>query len=170
MFHISKTNRITALLLGLSGFFLSACQTVDLYEKNVSIPAHEWKSSFKPQFRFLIKDTAAYELYIVIRHNEKYAYNNIWLNLSTQFPGDTTIRTVPYELPLANNEGWIGKETAMDDLYEHRILITPANQPIIFPRPGEYIFTIAQIMREDPLRHVLNVGLRIEKKQARRTE
>ena len=34
-----------------------------------------------------------------------------------------------------------------------------------FRKKGTYTFTISQIMREDPLEHVLNVGLRIEKKQ-----
>jgi gliding motility-associated lipoprotein GldH len=65
-----------------------------------------------------------------------------------------------YELPLANNEGWLG--TAMDDLYEHRIRITP-NEGIVL-KAGEYNFSIGQIMRKDPLENVLNVGLRIEKK------
>ena len=32
-------------------------------------------------------------------------------------------------------------------------------------KAGNYTFTIEQIMREDPLENVLNVGLRIEKKQ-----
>mgnify|MGYP003461691057 FL=1 len=53
----------------------------------------------------------------------------------------------------------------MDDIYEHHIPLTPAGTPFYFRKPGEYIFTIEQAMREDPLEHVMNVGLRIEKKQ-----
>ena len=144
---------------------LSSCQKIDLYEKNVAIPAHEWKSSFKPQFRFTISDTTVpYSVYIVLRHNDRYNFNNIWLKLSTRMPGDTTAQTVQYELPLANSEGWIGGSVAMDDLYEHRILITPRNEPLYFRKAGEYTFTIEQVMREDPLENVMNVGLRIEKK------
>lgn len=158
--------RLRTLLPVLLLLQLASCQTVDLYEKNVAIPGHAWASSFKPRFTFEIRDTAAYDIYIVVRHNEKYTWNNIWLKLTTQFPGDTAIRSAQYELPLANSQGWIGSEHAMDDLYEHRILITPPNQPVVFPRPGTYTFTIEQIMREDPLRNVLNVGLRIEKKNA----
>ena len=145
---------------------LFSCQTVDLYEKNVAIPGHAWKSTYKPQFRFLIKDTATnYHIYVVLRHNEKYNYNNIWINLSTRIPGDTMVRKQQYELPLANNEGWIGKESAMDDLYEHRIRITPKTpqEEGISMKPGEYEFTIEQTMREEPLENVMNVGIRIEK-------
>jgi len=162
---ISRIQRPLLLIL-FASLVLASCQTIDLYEKNVSIPGHAWKSSYRPEFRFIIKDTTApYEVYIVLRHNEKYAYNNIWLNLTTRFPGDTVQHKVQYELPLANSEGWIGTGAAMDDLYEHRILITPRNEPVTFRKPGEYVFTIEQIMREDPLENVLNVGLRIEKKQ-----
>jgi gliding motility-associated lipoprotein GldH len=139
---------------------LPSCQKIDLFEKNVAIPRQEWKSDFKPRFQFEITDTTAlYNIFIVLRHNEKYEFNNIWLSLTTKIPGDT-IQTGQYELPLANNDGWLG--TAMDDLYEHRILITPVPQK--FVRPGQYTFTIGQVMRKDPLENVLNIGLRIEKK------
>ncbi len=84
------------------------------------------------------------------------------MNLYTQAPGDS-VQKVQYELPLASKEkGWLG--SAMDDLYEHRIALTPQNQKLFFRKPGEYIFTLEQIMREDPLQHVMDVGLRLEKK------
>jgi hypothetical protein len=51
----------------------------------------------------------------------------------------------------------------MDDLYEHRIGLTLDTSKFNFNRSGEYIFTVEQVMREDPLENVLNVGLRIEK-------
>jgi gliding motility-associated lipoprotein GldH len=155
---------IPFLLLSLScGLWLSSCQTVDLYEKNLAIPKHAWSSSFKPEFRFTIKDTSVpYNIFIVLRHNEQYNYNNIWLNLTTQSPGGT-VQKEKIELPLATTEkGWLG--TGMDDLYEHRILITPG-PPDLYLKKGDYIFTIEQVMREDPLRNVFNIGLRVEKKQ-----
>ena len=53
-----------------------------------------------------------------MRHNEKYNYNNIWMNLYSQPPGDT-LHKAPYELQLATDEkGWLG--TGMDDIYEQR--------------------------------------------------
>jgi gliding motility-associated lipoprotein GldH len=153
-----------SLLLALCSFCIYSCQTIDLYEKNVAIPGHSWSSNFKPQFHFTITDTATpYRVFIVLRHNEQYNFNNIWLNLSIKVPGDTT-QKVQYELPLASSDqGWMG--TAMDDLYEHRISLTPNNQDFYFKKAGDYLFTIEQIMREDPLQNVYNVGLRIEKKQ-----
>lgn len=140
---------------------LSSCQSIDLYERVVNIPHQEWKSNFKPQFNFTIKDTQSrYDVYVIIRHSEKYEFNNIWVSLTYQLKGQQPV-TGQYELPLANNDGWLG--IGMDDLYEHRIRVTPSNG--IALRAGEYSFAIGQIMRKDPLENVLNVGLRIEKKQ-----
>lgn len=156
--------RISGFLL-LTSCFFSSCTTVDLYEKSVTIPGHSWKSSYKPSFTFNITDTSSgYGLYIILRHNDKYSFNNLYINLSTKQPGQDTSQTARYDLPLATNEkGWLGN--GMDDIYEHRIPLTPVGQKVYFKKPGEYTFTIQQIMREDPLNNVLNAGLRIEKRQ-----
>ena len=139
---------------------LVTCTTVDLYEKTVPLPNHEWKGAYKPEFEFIIKDTVSlYQVFFVIRHTEKYNYNNIWINLYSQQPGDT-LRKAPFELQLATNEkGWLA--SGMDDIYEHRIQLI---RPVRF-KAGMYKLILENIMREDPLQHVLNVGIRIEKVQ-----
>ena len=161
---MKKPFRISYIVL-LTSYLLSSCTTIDLYEKSVSIPGHSWKSSFKPSFTFTIKDTAsAYQLFLILRHNDKYNYNNIYINIKTQQPGQDTMQHGRYDLVLATNEkGWLA--SGMDDIYEHRIPLTPSDRPYYFKKPGDYKFTFEQIMREDPLKNVLNVGLRIEKKQ-----
>jgi gliding motility-associated lipoprotein GldH len=157
-------NPIKRLLLFLLPCVLYlGCTSIDLYEKSVSIPGHAWKSSYKPSFTFSIKDTSsAYDLFLVLRHNDKYSFNNIYINLYAQTPGIDTVQVIKYPLTLATDEkGWLA--TGMDDIYEHRIRLTPEGQPVYFRMPGDYTYTIEQIMREDPLKNVLNVGLRIEK-------
>jgi gliding motility-associated lipoprotein GldH len=144
---------------------VSSCTTIDLYEKSVSIPGHAWKYSYKPSFTFTIKDTAPpYQLFLVLRHTDRYSFNNIYLNLYAKQPGSDSSQVVRYDLKLGSNEeGWLA--SGMDDIYEHRIALTPAGQEFYFRKPGDYTFVLEQIMREDPLNHVLNVGLRVEKKQ-----
>lgn len=160
------------LMLGICLWGFSTCTTIDLYEKEVPVPAHQWQSSFKPQFRFQIKDTvASYQFYILLRHNNKYKYNNVWINLWAKSPADS-LQKLGLELPLANKEGWLG--TGMDDIFEHRIrvgeeaekysFVKPTGNGFRFTKPGEYIFTLEQTMREDPLPNVMNVGFRLEKK------
>jgi len=149
------------LSLIVCSFWLSSCDTIDLYEKVVSIPSHKWNADYKPRFSFIIKDTSSpYELFLIIRHNEKYAYNNIWINFYTQIPGDS-VNKILFEARLADNKGWLG--SAMDDIYDHRITLTPSEQRYYFKKPGEYTFTLEHTMREEPLLNIMNVGLRIEK-------
>ena len=76
-----------------------------------------------------------------------------------QFPGDT-VRTQSLDLRLATDDrGWLG--SGMDDVFEHRVLIT--KEPQYLRRKGTYRFRLEQIMREDPLDHVMNIGIRVEK-------
>lgn len=156
-----KILSVTSCIVILTSYIFSSCTNIDLYEKAVTIPEHEWKSSFKPSFDFTIKDTASpYRLFLILRHNEKYNFNNIYVNVYVKGPGQDTAQKIQQDLVLATNEkGWLG--TGMDDIYDHRIQLAP-DQSL---KAGNYTFTIEQIMREDPLENVLNVGLRIEKKQ-----
>jgi gliding motility-associated lipoprotein GldH len=139
---------------------LVSCSTVDLYEKTISLPHQEWKGDFRPEFDFIIKDTVSlYQVFFVLRHTEKYNYNNIWINLYSQPPGDT-LHKAQYEMRLATNEkGWLA--SGMDDIYEHRQPLTGK----VRLKAGTYKLILENIMREDPLQHVLNAGIRIEKVQ-----
>jgi len=89
---------------------ISSCQTVDLYEKTVNIPGHQWKSSFKPSFTFTIIDTSApYKLFITLRHRDKYHFNNIYLNLATLQPGQDSAQNASFDLNLGTDaDGWKG--------------------------------------------------------------
>ena len=160
-----KTLLRTSCFVFTTLYFFSSCTTIDLYEKSVTIPGHAWQTSYKPSFTFTIKDTASpYQLLLVLRHTEKYNYTNIYINLYAQQPGRDSVQVVRFDLPLATNDkGWLG--TGMDDIYEHRIPLTPPDEQFFFKKPGTYTFSIEQIMRENPLNNVLNAGLRIEKKQ-----
>src|SRR6476661_8897945 len=135
---------------------LFSCTQIDLYEKVVPVPAHQWRSPFKPQFTFQIKDTTVpYQLYLLLRHNNKYRYNNIWVNLWAKGPDDT-LQKLALELPLASKEGWLG--TGMDDIFEHRIRVgeeagrfsffQPGGNGFHFTKRGEYPFMVEQFLRE----------------------
>jgi len=146
------------LLLLIS--FISACETTDVFEKNVNIPNHEWSSAFKPEISFAISDTSSlYNIYVVVRHTDAYRYKNIWVNVYTQVPGDTLLKQRLDLLLATDDKGWLA--SGMDDIFEHRIRIT--SEPQKLSKVGTYLFRLQQIMREDPLRYVMNVGIRVEK-------
>ena len=141
---------------------IHSCTTLDTFEKNVSIPNHAWNSDFKPEIEFEIQDTSSrYNIFVVIRHTDAYRYNNIWMNVYMQFPGDT-IRKQQLDIRLATDDrGWLG--SGMDDIFEHRVLVT--QEPQYLRTPGIYKFRLENIMRENPLEYVMNVGIRVEKEK-----
>jgi gliding motility-associated lipoprotein GldH len=141
---------------------LASCETMDLFEKNVAIPQHAWESRLKPELQFEIKDTSAsYRIFFVIRHTDAYEYNNIWVNLTSTSPGDTVSVSQKFEFQLATYDKWTG--SGIDDIFEHRIQLY--RQPVKFKNKGVYKVRLEQLMRDDPLKNILNVGLRVEKAQ-----
>lgn len=140
--------------------YAAGCIKIDHFEKTSKIPSREWYYDNKPQFSFDVSDTSlSYNIYITLRHTDGYKYNNIWLRLGSKFPGDS-MRFQNINLVLASDaKGWEG--TGLNDIYEARKLISRG--PVAFARPGEYTFSVEQIMRENPLQNILNVGIRIEK-------
>jgi gliding motility-associated lipoprotein GldH len=149
------------LLVTVCTIFVS-CNTLDVYEKNTSVPGYQWQYSFQPGFGFTITDTAAfYNIFIVLRHTDAYKKNNIWLGIGTQMPGDSMVKYKRFDFSLADDaRGWEG--IGMDDIWEVRKPVV-TDGPVKFNKPGLYHFTVAQIMRENPLPDVMSVGVRVEK-------
>lgn len=146
-------------------FLLTQCKQIDLYERTANIPKHAWKSDFTPTFSFNIKDTTAlYGASLILRHTDAYPYNNIWLSIQVEAPD--TMYVFRTEQRLGSNEqGWLG--TGLNDVYEHRLSLNTAleNAGVSFRRAGVYTFRLTQLMREDPLPHVLQAGIRVERKK-----
>ncbi|MEO7264986.1 MAG: gliding motility lipoprotein GldH [Ferruginibacter sp.] len=141
-------------------FSLAGCRQIDLYEKNTTIPSYKWPLNFAATSNFQITDTlSSYNIFIVLRHTDAYNYNNIWLSIGLQAPGDSMyLQNV--DLSLGNDaSGWEG--SGMNDIWEVRKLLS--GQPRRFKKPGDYIYSIKHIMRDNPLNGVMSVGLRLEK-------
>ena len=156
----NQLKKIPPAFIFFSFLMFSCSGDIGVFEKDISFPKQEWESSFKPQVIFSVTDTGSlYNVYLVFRHTDAYNYNNIWIRATVLEPGDPKPKTGQYDLGLATNDkGWLG--SGMDDLYEQRVLIQSQTK---FSKVGDYYFTLEQIMREDPLQHVLNAGLRVEK-------
>ena len=152
------------VLVVVATVMLSSCTKTDLFEKNVVIPGSAWKSDFAVKGSFTISDTTpSYNIYLVLRHTDAYQYNNIWINFSLQTPGDSAY-TQKLNIQLGNDiNGWEG--TGMNDIWEIRKLLNIDTRYRRFPKPGNYHFIINQIMRDEPLRNMMSVGLRIEKEK-----
>jgi len=150
---------VLSFLLGLI-LVISSCRQINVYEKVTLIPNYEWQTNFAATGTFVIEDTAAfYNLNIVLRHTDAYRYNNIWLNVGLQSPGDT-LYFQKIDLSLGNDaDGWEG--TGMNDIWEVRKSLS--GEPRRFKKKGTYQFRILHMMRDEPLKNVMSAGLRVEK-------
>lgn len=155
-----KTRLIFILCVVLG--FASCGVKSSFYQKQVPVPGAKWSSKFQPHFKIEIKDVRArYNVSLLMRHDEAYPNANLWFRLKVKAPGDSVFRDgARIEKQLANAAGeWLGK--GMGSIREERIGI-PVKEAPQFTKPGIYEIKIEQLMRNDPLPSVLNVGLRIE--------
>ncbi len=140
---------------------LHSCRGINLFEKNIPVPNMEWNNNFNAVGSLLIRDTVStYNVFLVLRHTDAYLYNNLWLNVGLQSPGQDSMQYQKINLSLGNDaKGWDG--VGMNDIWEVRKLIS--GTPKRFIRPGIYNFNITQIMRDNPLLHIISVGMSVQK-------
>jgi gliding motility-associated lipoprotein GldH len=152
--------RVRSIQIILSLLLFVGCKETGLYQKVYFMKGNAWSSQEQPAFEFEVKDTtSSYQLYFLIRHTDAYEYNNIWISLKSQLPGDSIIRKDRFDIPLADQNKWLG--SGMDDIFDHRVLLY--REPVRFSKTGLYKVNIGHEMRVEPLENVFNVGLRIEK-------
>ncbi|TDW99986.1 gliding motility lipoprotein GldH [Dinghuibacter silviterrae] len=148
------------LTLALVGALSCGGPHLNDFEKSIPIKGGAWSYAFQPSVQFNVTDTtAAYKVYVVCRHTDRYAYKNLWVFISTRQPGDTAFRKERFELTLQDNLGrWYG--TGMDDIWAQQI---PLYTNLHFSKTGTYTVVFQQDMRDDDLKGFLDVGLRVEK-------
>src|SRR5690349_13674592 len=89
MYHYIKQVKIFSILIILITI-IAGCKRIDVYERMVPFPKHQWAAADKPAFSFAITDTAArYNVFVVLRHGDAYHFNNLWIDITTIPPGDT---------------------------------------------------------------------------------
>jgi gliding motility-associated lipoprotein GldH len=160
MYRFSKFLSGFVIIL-LSILFFVSCDSNRVYEKNISIPDASWNVGFKPSFEFEIQDTSIfYNFYINIRNNTDYPYSNLYLFVDSYLADGSSARDT-IEVILATKEGrWLGK--GIGKIKESRFFL---RNNLVFPNKGRYQIDIEQAMREDALKGIEDIGIRIEKSE-----
>ncbi|MBN2482210.1 MAG: gliding motility lipoprotein GldH [Bacteroidales bacterium] len=145
------------LILSIALITLS-CDTRKLFEEYTEIPGDVWNSKNVLHFNVNISDTIrSYNIYIGVRNADRYPYSNLYLFVTAHSPDGNSLKDT-VEVVLADELGkWLGKGAASIYTTQH-----PYKSNIRFPVRGIYTFDIEQAMRVQDLRHISNIGLRIE--------
>ena len=159
-----KINKMSLVLRRSKYFLLTlfclvsivGCEQIDIYEKNINIPNKKWQADLVANNIFNIDENGTYKVSVVVRHTDAYEYNNIWLNVGLQKDKEAT-KFNKENISLSNDaNGWDG--VGMNDIWEVR------KEIIRLPlKKGIYKTSVQQIMRQNPLMHIMNVGIRVEK-------
>ncbi|QBQ39637.1 gliding motility lipoprotein GldH [Sphingobacterium psychroaquaticum] len=140
--------------------FATACEQQNFYEVNKPILNRSWAYNSMPTFDVKIDDNKAhYDVYIHVRHTGDYNYSNLFFLLHEKGPKvqDTAYR---YEVKFAELDGrWMGKNAG--SLYSNEVLV---KKDFTFPDTGLYHFSVEQNMRENPLKHIADIGIKLIKK------
>lgn len=140
---------------------MSSCIDQPYYEKNLSIDPSGWQINDSIIFTFDIDDTLSPMNFLLnIRHSTEYNYSNIYLFINSIYPNGQTNRDTVEILLAAKDGKWYG--TGLGKLKESQILL---KHNLIFPFSGTYEFSLVQAMREQNLKGIEDVGIRIEKSE-----
>ncbi len=150
---------LAALFIGIILTFSACNEPGTLIDQRTEIKEQTWFYGNKFKADVKVEDTSVpYNVYFILRHAAEYKYANIFILMHQTAPDHRT-KTIRYEFKLANPDGeWLGNGSG--NLYSY---VLPLYTNFRFPVKGNYTFTLEQNMRDNPLRSIADVGLRVER-------
>ncbi len=149
--------KIVRLILGFHILFFS-CNSPALYDQYQAIDGTIWEKNKIYYFTFEIQDPSClYDIHLEIRNNNLYPYQNLWVFYSEE-PPIGSLRKDTLECMLANEFGkWYG-----DGIFLFQRSF-PLRKQYKFSHAGQYTFGIRQGMRDEILKGIQEIGLRVER-------
>lgn len=159
---VAVRNSIAALSLVL---LLVSCDKKRVFDEYKAING-SWKKDSIVSFSFDQKDTVSkYNLFINVRNNNSYPYNNMFLIVQLQQPGTKLTKVDTLEYQMANPDGSLLGD-GFTDIKESKLWY---KENVKFPKAGKYTVSIQQAVRKsgevpgvEELDGVTDVGFRIE--------
>ena len=154
-----------SLVLGIFILLFAACNSELVFSEFRANPGGSWSREDIKEFNFTREDTiSSFNLFINIRNDNEYPFNNLFLITDLNFPDGTVVRdTLEYEMALPSGE-WLGK--GYGSLKENKLWY---KENIVFPLPGVYTLKVAHAMRQNgvvdgitELQGITDVGFQIE--------
>jgi gliding motility-associated lipoprotein GldH len=138
--------------------FLQGCDNDTLVNTFDSVSSQNWTYIRPIKANIDVTDsTKAYNIYVNFRHTVDYKYANLWLRFHIIGPDKKQIiERQEFQLALSDGQ-WLGKGSG--SLYSYQLIYKENYQ---FKTKGRYTILVEQNMRDNPLKGVNDVGLRIE--------
>lgn len=142
----------------LFALVLVSCTHNEVFFEFHSLKNADWNREDPGIFEVNITDNQArYDVSVEVRNDDNYSFQNIWLSVDIKTP-QGNVRKDTISADLADIYGkWYGKGISI-----HSLSI-PYETGIQYPDTGKYVYTIRQGMRENPLKGISDIGLKISK-------
>lgn len=152
--------RIKYGLLLILPIFLISCGEQPFFDSAYSFKGKKWHEADTAVFHVEVEDTLQeYDFVLTFRNTTDYKYSNIWVNIATTAPDQTT-SVIAQRIDLAASDGsWRGRVSGT--VVENRLHYRTNN----FPIPGTYEFKINQAVQQEVIDEVLDLSLRIVPKK-----
>ena len=157
---------MTRFLLIILMISLSSCSNNTVFSKYKAVDKNKWQKDSVFTFKVDIQDTISDNaIYINLRNDKDYEFNNIFLIVDVDFPNNTKIvDTLEYK--MTDDKGvFLG--TGFTDIKENKLEL---KENIKFPVKGTYKFKVQQAMRKNGqedgvefLNGITDVGIQVEK-------
>ena len=146
-----------AVLLVVISVLLLSCQQGVVFTEFRSVGPSGWSADSVLVFApVLVDSVATYDMQLTVRHTDRYAYQNLWMFVDVR-QDSLVLRRDTIEVMLANERGeWLGggvSKYTLPLLYLEGELL----------KKGGYDILVQQGMREDILRGITDVGLKVIK-------
>jgi len=151
--------RFCTCILILIGFL--SCNNTEniIFDKSKPVADNAWLVKDKKDYWMEItQNKYPYKLSLNLRITNDYRFSNLFILLRINGP-KKEFQSKRLEFKLADEHGdWLGSGSG--NIYNFRIPIT---KELLFKNTGVYQFQIEQDMRDNPLKGVVDIGLRVEK-------
>ncbi len=148
------------ILLALTTVLIS-CETNRIYETNHDFEDRTWKINEAQEFEFRIDDPEKkYNLYYNVRNSLDYPYSRIFVTYHLQDSLGNELQSKLDTQDLFDQKTGVPFGTSsLGDIYDHRFLLLNDYE---FKLPGKYKLKLEQSTRQDTLKGVLAIGVRVE--------
>ena len=144
-------------LLAVISLLLLGCQQGVVFTEFKPLSGYGWEADSVVVFTPMLEDSlATYDMQLTVRHTDRYAYQNLWLFVDVK-KDSVLLRRDTIEAMMANDRGeWLGSGLSKYTLP----LLYLESVPL---QAGEYEVVVQQGMREDVLKGVADLGLKVIK-------
>lgn len=130
----------------------------DSEEIHISSIDNLWNKKDAKNLEFEIKDTQPKNLIFIVRNNNEYPYNNLFLISTIKGNKNEVLRTDTLQYILAKPNGeWLG-----NGLGNVKEIFLQYKNNFKFPTNGKYKIEIKHGMRADSLKGIEDLGIKIE--------